>query len=108
MPIAQAAAPDAVTSTPIKHLVMIFQENLSFDHYFATSPNAENSAGDPGFTGLAGMPTVNGLDETMLSKNPNRANPFRLGRDEAVTCHQDYHYDGEQRSFRPVRPSPVS
>ena len=24
------------TSTPIKHVVIIFQENVSFDHYFAT------------------------------------------------------------------------
>src|SRR5947209_7378323 len=26
----------ASTTTPIKHLVVIFQENVSFDHYFAT------------------------------------------------------------------------
>jgi phospholipase C len=24
------------TSTPIKHVVVIFQENVSFDHYFGT------------------------------------------------------------------------
>ena len=24
------------TATPIKHLVVIFQENTTFDHYFAT------------------------------------------------------------------------
>jgi len=29
------------TATPIKHLVIIFQENVSFDHYFATYPNAQ-------------------------------------------------------------------
>ena len=27
-----------VAATPIKHLVVIFQENVSFDHYFATYP----------------------------------------------------------------------
>src|SRR5262249_16087270 len=27
------------TATPIKHLVVIFNENRSFDHYFATYPN---------------------------------------------------------------------
>ena len=27
----------AGTATPIEHLVVIFQENVSFDHYFATS-----------------------------------------------------------------------
>jgi phospholipase C len=30
------------TATPIKHLVIIFQENISFDHYFGTYPNALN------------------------------------------------------------------
>lgn len=27
------------TATPIKHLVVIFQENVSFDHYFGTYGN---------------------------------------------------------------------
>ena len=35
------------TKTPIKHLVVIFQENVSFDHYFATYPNATNPSGEP-------------------------------------------------------------
>ncbi len=26
------------TSTPIKHVVVIYDENISFDHYFATYP----------------------------------------------------------------------
>ena len=30
------------TKTPIKHLVIIFDENISFDHYFGTYPNALN------------------------------------------------------------------
>ncbi|MDQ6665428.1 MAG: hypothetical protein M3Z23_13670 [Acidobacteriota bacterium] len=28
--------PAQTTATPIKHLVVIFQENVSFDYYFAT------------------------------------------------------------------------
>ena len=32
------------TATPIKHLVVIFQENVSFDHYFGTYPNAGRDA----------------------------------------------------------------
>ena len=32
-------------ATPIKHLVIIFQENVSFDHYFGTYPNAPNPPG---------------------------------------------------------------
>src|SRR5271157_1162472 len=38
------------TTTPIKHLVVIFQENVSFDHYFATYPVAANPAGESQFT----------------------------------------------------------
>ena len=32
--------PGAKTATPITHVVVIFQENVSFDHYFATYPKA--------------------------------------------------------------------
>ncbi len=35
------------TRTPIQHLVVIFQENVSFDHYFGTYPNAANTDGQP-------------------------------------------------------------
>jgi phospholipase C len=28
----------SATATPIQHLVVIFQENVSFDHYFGTYP----------------------------------------------------------------------
>ena len=35
----QGASP----GTPIKHLVVIFQENVSFDHYFGTYPHAANT-----------------------------------------------------------------
>ena len=37
---------DLHTATPIKHLVVIFNENVSFDHYFATYPNATNPPGE--------------------------------------------------------------
>jgi phospholipase C len=30
---------EAPTTTPIKYVVVIFQENNSFDHYFGTYPN---------------------------------------------------------------------
>src|ERR1700689_751704 len=38
---------EARTVTPIKHLVVIFDENRSFDHYFATYPTAKNPSGEP-------------------------------------------------------------
>ena len=33
------------TSTPIKHVVVLFDENESFDHYFGTYPYAANTDG---------------------------------------------------------------
>jgi phospholipase C len=48
----------AVTATLIKHVVVIYNENVSFDHYFATYPNAANPAGEPAFTPAAGTPAV--------------------------------------------------
>ena len=41
-PAAVHAEHDSSTATPIKHLVVIFGENVSFDHYFGTYPNALN------------------------------------------------------------------
>ena len=67
----QSAQDKLTTATPIKHLVVIFNENVSFDHYFATYPNAGNPAGEPSFTPAAGTPTVNGLSGSLLTANPN-------------------------------------
>ena len=49
------------TATPIKHLVVIFNENVSFDHYFATYPEATNPPGEPAFTAAPGTPAVDNL-----------------------------------------------
>lgn len=47
-PAPVVSAQDAVaTTTPIKHVVVIFGENVSFDHYFGTYPNASNPTGEP-------------------------------------------------------------
>src|SRR5262249_20548961 len=61
---------DKATKTPIKHVVIIFQENASFDHYFATYPDAKNSDGTP-FFAKEDTPTVNGLTDGN-SKFPER------------------------------------
>lgn len=87
------------TSTPIKHLVVIFQENVSFDHYFGTYPYATNPAGEPAFHAAANTPSVNGLGPALLTNNPNTANPKRLDRSQAVTCDQDHGYTSEQQAF---------
>jgi len=89
----------SATTTPIKHLVVIFQENVSFDHYFATYPSAVNTPGEPRFTAAAGTPSVNGLNEALQApNNPNSVQPFRLGRDQVQTCDQDHTYTDEQKA----------
>src|ERR1700760_3334238 len=96
------------TSTPIKHLVVIFQENISFDHYFGTYPKALNPAGQPRFIARPGTPAVNGYTDGLLYNNPNAlnsgngngaANPFRLDRSQAATMDQDHDYMPEQQAF---------
>jgi phospholipase C len=98
--------PPAATATPIQHLVVIFQENISFDHYFGTYPNATNPSGEPSFTAAKGTPSVNGLTGGLLTANPNlnptnlgASNPFRLDRSQAVTPDQDHDYTAEQQAF---------
>ncbi|MFF2073666.1 alkaline phosphatase family protein [Kitasatospora sp. NPDC058162] len=94
------AAEGPQTATPIKHLVVIFQENVSFDHYFGTYPNAANTADDKvKFTAKPDTPKVDGLSDDLLHKNPNRNNPVRLTPSQAVTCDQDHTYKDEQLAF---------
>jgi phospholipase C len=110
------AAPVVETTTPIEHVVVIFQENVSFDHYFATYPSALNPPGEPQFHGAADTPRVNGLgtlvygepEGVLLTDNPNAhnpangagaTNPFRLDRGQASTCDQDHNYGHEQLAF---------
>jgi phospholipase C len=96
------------TATPIKHLVIIFGENISFDHYFGTYPKAQNPAGEPAFTAAAGTPSVNGFTDSLLQHNPNltnrlngkaASNPFRLDRTQASTGDQNHDYTAEQLAY---------
>jgi phospholipase C len=106
---AQTPAPVGGPVTPIQHLVVIFQENISFDHYFGTYPWATNPEGDPAFYPLANTPSVNGLlSGGLLTNNPNlvnpnngtgATNPFRLDRSQAATADQDHDYLAEQMAF---------
>ena len=104
----------ASTRTPIKHLVIIFQENVSFDHYFGTYPFAANSSGQRFFgdhhvrvNGLYDTPGLNGQG-TLLTNNPNtdasgnQANPRRLDPaniNDVLLCDQDHGYADEQKAF---------
>lgn len=90
------AATPVETTTPIRHLVVIYQENHSFDSYFGTYPVAANPPGQPKFTARLGTPSVNGYTETLLKYNPNASNPFRIDRTQSFTCCQDHDYSAEQ------------
>jgi phospholipase C len=102
-------------SSVIKHVVVIFGENISFDHYFGTYPNALNLPGEPQFTAAANTPVPNNYvsNPNLLSQNPNLStngaintangtgatNPFRLDRAQAATGDQGHGYTAEQNAF---------
>ncbi len=111
----------AATRTPIKHVVVIFQENVSFDHYFGTYPNSANTDGQP-FNARPGTPAVDGLppatnaslpaslqhSTNLLTTNPNADLPQRLDSSPTgtvgspggqLTCDQDHNYSDEQQAF---------
>jgi phospholipase C len=94
------------TATPIKHLVVIFDENESFDHYFGTYPYAANTDGTP-FVAKPGTPRVNGLYSEitssgpigpLLTDNPNEYNPQRLTSSEALTESNNHSDVPEQKA----------
>ena len=108
-------------ATPIRHLVIIFQENVSFDHYFATYPNAANTDGQA-FHASPWTPAVDGLppatsfrlppalrhSTNLLTSNPNLSLPQRLDSDATglagdaggqLLCDQDHDYSDEQKAF---------
>ncbi len=95
------------TTTPIQHLVVIFQENVSFDHYFGSYPNALNLKGEPPFHAKDDTPGVNGFGDALLFHNPNlnpanktgATNPFRLSPSQASTADQDHNYPAEQQAY---------
>jgi phospholipase C len=97
--VSQDPANAVRTATPIKHVVVIFQENISFDHYFATYPAAANPKGEPAFHAREGTPNVNGLSGPLLTNNPNLGNPQRLSRAQALTCDQGHGYTQEQQAM---------
>ncbi len=107
------------TATKIKHLVVIFGENISFDHYFGTYPTAQNNAGEAPFVAAAGTLKPNNLSSpldpingfapiaspNLLTANPtaantangtNAVNPLRLGPSQAATQDMTHSYMPEQ------------
>ena len=104
----RSSRPGPATATAIKHLVVIFNENVSFDHYFGTYPHATNPQGEPAFAAARGTPAVDGLNDSLLRHNPNltnpanrrvASNPFRLDRTQASTADQGHAYTAEQLAY---------
>ncbi len=117
------------TRTTIKHLVVIFQENVSFDHYFGTYPVAQNKPGETPFIASKHTPKsinnlVTPLDTTrgfvplagvdLLHNNPNNnpnapgngktngagaSNPFRLAPSQAGTNDQGHNESPEESAY---------
>jgi phospholipase C len=113
------------TATPIKHLVVIFPENVSFDHYFGTYPNAANTDGTPfhasprtpksinnlltpldvnnHFAPLAGVDLINKNPNGPMGSGatinaPNASNPFRLTALQGLTADQGHNDLPEQQA----------
>jgi phospholipase C len=95
----QALAQSQATKTPIEHVIVLFQENVSFDHYFGTYPRADNLPGEHRFQAVPETPSVNGLTQALLDHNPNKANPMRLSPKQAMTCDMDHQYTSEQQAY---------
>jgi phospholipase C len=126
-PAGEAGAPGHVdpaatyaTTTKVKHLVVVFGENISFDHYFGTYPNAASAStvGGAPFHAASGTPSANNLvtpmdptqgftsiDAGLLTSNPTAANaangagavnPFLLTYSQAATRDQGHNYFPEQ------------
>ena len=77
--------------------MVIFDENISFDHYFATYPRALNPVGEPAFTAAANTPYQR-TDTGMLQRNPNPRSRF-ASTAAGVTCDNDNHYTDEQTAY---------
>lgn len=89
--VPQTGGPQAVTvtSSPIKHMVIIFQENRSFDNYFGTYPNAD------GFLPLPGTPAANGIPAGLSYSDGKGGElaPFAFGAEELKTADVRHSYE---------------
>ena len=103
---AEATVP---TTTPIKHVVVIFQENISFDHYFGTYPYATNPVTETPFYPKDDTPRVNNLlSGGLLTSNPNSVQPFRMGSGHVGHLRSEPQLRSGTKRFRPRFDGPVS
>jgi len=62
------------TTTPIKHVIVVYQENVSFDHYFGTYPHAANTDGTR-FRRSTGHPDGERPQRGPVEQQPERDEP---------------------------------
>ncbi|MBO1332788.1 phospholipase C [Streptomyces sp. VRA16 Mangrove soil] len=90
----------AGTATPIKHVVVLFDENISFDHYFGTYPQAANTDGTKFRASRRTPKDIDTLAHAgLLKENPNQYAPKRLASSQAMTCDQNHSYGPEQYAY---------
>src|SRR5438128_2829556 len=81
---ALAQGDEAEGDTPIQHTIIVYQENISFDHYFGTF--GQGSAGIPAGAQL--------FHTTPAGAQLGPFKPFRLdGTTQASTCDVDHDYE---------------
>jgi phospholipase C len=87
------------TTTPIQHLIIIIQENHSFDNYFGTYPTANGSRLDSttsqlsqvnGLPGHVCLPYMSSCISPQLSTSQDQSNPV----EGQVTYEMDYSNEG--------------
>jgi len=79
-------------------VIVIFQENVSFDHYFGTYPHAFNLPGETPFHAKEGTPESNTLLSSGLTHQQFQTKPTLFASHDAwpVTCDEDHNYGDEQ------------
>src|SRR5260370_7269803 len=76
------AESDNGTHSPIKHTIILYQENISFDHYFGTYGNGSN-----------GIPAGSTLSYTNGISTWGPYSPTQLsGLSQSPTCDADHSY----------------
>ena len=74
-----AAAQEPKTHTPIQHLIVVMQQNHTFDNYFGTYPGAD------------GIPANICLPSNLADKNSTCIQPFHLGLYPLADLHHSTH-----------------
>jgi len=95
-PPAPAARREARDPDADRAVIVLFQENISFDHYSPPIPSRE-PAGRAGLSCRTGHADGQQPDRGAGGVQSQHRQPFRLSPREAATCDMDHGYTAEQR-----------